>query len=452
MGLIIKDGNVVTEKDIVKSDILIEGEKIKEIAPGIDAGPKDMVIDAVGKIIMPGIIDAHVHYYMKTNKGRTIDDFGSGSISAAFGGVTSVIDFASPIEGKTLLDSLRIRENEAHGRSYVDYSFHMEITGEFEQDYDELSDLKAYGISSLKIYTTYGNTALPYDKIPCLLRKAKEAGLLLIVHAEDDNILKDAGRELAGRSCTGISYYAESRPNNAEAYAINRIIEIAKNEGAPVYFVHVSTNEGLEEIRKAQKSGRAVYGETCPHYLLLTDDCYGKEEGQKYVMAPPLRKEQDRDALWEGIRDGALSCIVTDHCSFHIKDKLSSSIYWEIMPGIGGSETLLPVLYTEGVARGKLTLHELVNLVSKNPARIFGLYPRKGTISVGSDADLVIFDQEKEVILRGKNLHSKAGYTVFEGLKLKGYPVTTILRGRVICKDGELMQSNPSGQFIKPGM
>lgn len=451
MRLIVKNGLVVTEKEIIKSDILIVNEKIEKIAPDIEDGLEDQVIDASGKIIMPGVVDAHVHYYMKTENGRTIDDFLSGSTSAAFGGVTTVIDFAGPVKGKTLLESLIERDNEAFGNSYVDYSFHMEITGEYEQDFNELFDLKKHGISSIKIYTTYGMTRLPYEKIPYLLQKAKDAGMLLIVHAEDNDILERKRKELIEAGKTDISYYACSRPNNAEAAAIRKLIAMAKIENVPVYFVHVSTKEGLYEIKQAQKTGQAVYGETCPHYLLLTDDCYIKEDGQKYVMAPPLRKAEDQELLWEGIKDEILSCVVTDHCSFDIREKLASKNFLEIIPGIGGSETLLPLLYTEGVLKGKITLMQLVNLISKNPAKIFGLYPRKGSISLGSDADLVIFDPEKEVVLKGDKLHSKAEYTVFDGFKLKGYPEITILRGRVICKNGELADTNPNGKFIEAG-
>lgn len=449
LGLIIKNGSLVTEKGIIKADILIENEKIANIASHILDKSNDEVIDASGKIIMPGIIDAHVHYYMKTAEGRTIDNYETGSTSAAFGGVTTFIDYASPIEGKSLLEALKARENEAQGHSYIDYNFHMEITGEFEQDFDQLKDIRNYGITSLKIYTTYGSSQLSEDRIPLLLKKAKENNMLVTVHAEDNSVVTKLKEKFIMEGKTAPKYHGDSRPNEAETTSIKKILNMAKEVDAPVYIVHVSTGEGAEIIRNARISGQKVYGETCPHYLLLTDDCYRGEEPQKYIMTPPLRKEKDQNILWENIIDGTLQCITTDHCSFHINDKLKSKSCFDTIPGIGGSETLLPLLFNEGVNKGYFSLEHLASLLSTNPAKMFGLYPQKGTIKVGSDGDLVIFDPEKEITLKGLGLHSAAEYTVFEGYKVKGYPIMTISRGRIICKDNKLISKKPTGRFVK---
>ena len=449
MALIIKNGSLVTEKGIIKADLLIENEKINRIDSFIREASSDEVIDAGGKIVLPGVVDAHVHYNMKTPTGRTADDFETGTLSAAFGGVTSFIDYASPVEGKSLLGSLKDREAEAQGHSYLDYSFHMEITGEFEQDFDQLPELKDYGITSLKIYTTYGSAQLPDEKIPYLLKKAKEAGILVTVHAEDNEIVGRLREKFILEGKTAPGYHAGSRPADAEAAAIKKILGMAKEADSPVYIVHVSTGEGAEIIRKAKESGQKVYGETCPHYLLLTDDCYKGTEPQKYIMTPPLRKKEDRDILWRSLAEGTLQCTTTDHCSFRIEDKLSSNSCFEVIPGIGGSETLLPLLYSEGVNKRKLALEHLVSLLSTNPAKMFGLYPQKGVLEAGSDGDIVILDPEKEVVLKGSELHSAAGYTVYEGFKVKGYPVMTISRGTVICKGNRLMVSKPAGRFIK---
>ncbi|MDF2672523.1 MAG: hydA [Clostridiales bacterium] len=449
MALIIKNGFIITEEGIIKSDILIENEKITTIASNIIAEPIDEIIDANGKFIMPGIIDAHVHYYMKTAEGRTIDNYESGTTSAAFGGVTTFIDYASPIEGKGLLEALKARENEAQGHSFIDYNFHMEITGEFEQDFNQLQDLKKYGITSLKIYTTYGSSQLSEDRIPSLLKKAKENNMLVTVHAEDNDIVTNLKKKFIHEEKSSPKYHAESRPNEAETTAIKKILKMAKEVDAPVYFVHVSTGEGAEIIKNARISGQKVYGETCPHYLLLTDDCYKGEEPQKYIMTPPLRKGGDQNILWKSIVDGTLQCITTDHCSFHIKDKLKSKSCFDTIPGIGGSETLLSLLFSQGVNKEFFSIEHMVSLLSTNPAKMFGLYPQKGTIKVGSDGDLVIFDPKKEVTLKGSELHSAAEYTVFEGYKLKGYPVMTIIRGSIICKNNKLMATKPTGKFIR---
>jgi dihydropyrimidinase len=449
VALIIKNGSLVTEDGIINADILIENEKIVKIQSHISGGLNDEVVEASGKIVMPGVIDAHVHYNMKTAEGRTIDNYETGTASAAFGGVTTFIDYASPIEGYSLLESLKIRENEAQLHSYIDYNFHMEITGEFEQDLNQLQELKKYGITSLKIYTTYGNTRLPENKIPLLLKKAKENNMLVTVHAEDNDIVTKLKEKFILEGKTSPNYHADSRPNEAETTAIKKMLSIAKEVDAPVYIVHVSTGEGAKIIHDARVAGQKVYGETCPHYLLLTDDCYKGKEPQKYIMTPPLRKRVAQDVLWKSLAEGTLQCITTDHCSFHINNKLSKNSCFEVIPGIGGSETLLPLIYSEGVKKGRFSLEYMVNLISTNPAKMFGLYPQKGTIKVGSDGDIVIFDPEKKVTLRGTELHSAAEYTVFEDFKVKGYPIMTISRGRIICKDNMLMSSLPTGKFTR---
>mgnify|MGYP001160570922 CR=1 FL=1 len=449
MGLIIKNGFVVTEKGTSRVDIRIKNGKINMIDSYIPVGLKDEIINADGKIVIPGAIDAHVHYHMKTAVGRTIDNYETATVSAAFGGITSFIDYASPIEGKSLLESLEQREKEAQEHSYIDYNFHMEITGEFDQDINQLPDLKTYGIESLKIYTTYGNTQLPDKKIQSLLKKAKELNMLVTVHAEDDEIVSNLKEKFILERKTSPCYHADSRPNEAERAAIEKVLHFAKEAHAPIYIVHISTREGVELINQAKEAGQKVYGETCPHYLLLTDECYKKIEPQKYIMTPPLRKKVDQEMLWKNISEGTLQCITSDHCSFSIKDKLSSNNCFEVIPGIGGSETLLPLLFSEGVSKGRITLEQFVCLISTNPARMFGLYPQKGVITIGSDADITIIDPQKDVILKGSNLHSAAKYTVFEDFRVKGYPIITICRGVVICKDNNLMVSKPDGKFIK---
>lgn len=448
LALIIKNGYLATEEGIIKADLLIENEKITRIASNIFVEPMDEVIDASQKIVMPGIIDAHVHYNMKTANGRTIDNYETGTAAAAFGGITTFIDYASPIEGKSLLDSLKIRENEAEGHSYIDYNFHVEITGDFPQDFNQLKDLKEYGIQSLKIYTTYGSTQLPDNDIPALLMKAKENNMLVTVHAEDNDIVTSLKQRFITEGKTTPEFHGDSRPVEAETSAINKVLAISKEIDVPIYIVHVSTGEGVNIIKAAREAGQRVYGETCPHYLLLADDCYRGPEPQKYIMTPPLRKMENQNVLWGGLAEGTLQCITTDHCSFHINTKLSGKSCFDVIPGIGGSETLLPLIYSEGVRKGRISIEHMVNLLSTNPAKMFGLYPKKGAIKVGSDGDLVIFDPDREVTLRGRELHSAAEYTVFEGFKVTGYPIMTISRGKVICRDNRLTAKEPSGKYV----
>ncbi len=448
MALLIKNGTVVTSTKTSKADIRVVGEKIVEIADKIEETKADKVLDASGKLVLPGVIDAHVHYFMKTALGRTADSFESGSASAAFGGVTCFVDFASPVEGHSLVDSLKIRHAEADGHSYIDYSFHIEITGAFPQNFDELKQLAEYGINSVKIYTTYGSTQLQDEKLPMLFEKARDAKMLVIAHAEDNDIVTELKERFIKEGKTTTAFHAESRPHVAETTAINRLISLAQAADCPLYIVHVSTGDGADIIKKAQANGLAVFGETCPHYLTLTDDCYKGEKPQRFVMTPPLRKNDDCETLWARVADGTLSCVVTDHCSFHINDKLKTDDCFNAVFGIGGSETLLPVMYSEGVGKGRISVNKLVDLLSTNPAKTFGLYPKKGTLAVESDADIVIFDPALHVALDGSKLHSAAEYTVFEGFKVTGYPVCTVCRGEVVCLDGELVAEKAVGKFV----
>ncbi len=452
MAMIIKNGTVVTENGARLVDIRCENGKITEIAETIDRTADDEVYDAKNKIVMPGVIDAHVHYNMKTKTGRTIDNFETGSLSAAFGGITTVIDFASPQKGLKLLDALKAREAEARGHSFVDYNFHMEITGHYEIDFEELCELPSYGINSLKIYTTYGDTELPKGRIPALLKKAKELGLFVIVHAEDNEIILAYKEQFIKEGKTKPSFHADTRPPQAEVKAIREVLEMAKQQEAKIYIVHVSTGEGCEIIREVQARGQDVLAETCPHYLLLTDESYQASDAQKYIMTPPLRKKSDNETLWESIKEETISCVVTDHCSFHIDDKLKGDSCFDAIPGIGGSETLLPLMFSEGHRKRDLPLEKLAALLSTNPAKIFGLYPQKGVIAKHSDADFVIIDPHKKVVIDGKNLHSAAGYSVFDGFETIGYPVATILRGEYICRDGVQIKNTPGGVFVKANL
>lgn len=448
MATVIKNGNVVTEQGVIKSDVKIVNGVITAIGAELETSGEDQVIDASGKYVLPGVIDAHTHYNMANTLGVTADDFESGTKSAACGGVTTYIDFASPIEGKSLLESLLVKQEEADGHSYLDYHLHMEVTGWHDFSSEDLQQLARYGISSLKVYTTYSDR-LPDYQIKELLTMAKETDLLVIFHAEDDDLIASIREDFQKQNKIGVEYHAESRPHLAEVKSVQNLLAMAKEIDVPIYIVHVSTGEASLVMKKAQEEGQKVYGETCPHYLLLTDECYKREQGQRYMMTPPLRKEKDQELLWKALQEGVLQCLATDHCSYTVEQKLQYDTCFKALNGIPGSETLLPLAYSEGVAKGRLTIEQLVACLATNPAKLFGLYPQKGVISVGSDGDITILDPEKEVVLTGEKLHSAAGYTPFEGIKVKGYPVTTILRGTVIYQDGEFVADKPEGRFVK---
>ncbi len=448
MALLVKNGNVVQEQGIEVLDIKIDNGIITEIGQSMLASTGDTVIEASGKYVLPGLIDAHVHYKMGIGNVYTIDNFESGSRAALFGGVTTVVDYADPLSGKSLADSLRYRIGEAKGASFVDYTFHMVIGHDTEVTSDVLKELREIGINSLKLFTIYGER-LSYEKIEAIIALCQEAGMVVTVHAEDADIVEEQVESLKQEGNVAPRFHGVSRPARAEVLAVEKLIEMAKKYKTHVHVVHVSTGEAAERIKEAKKAGIPISGETCPHYLLLTDDVYAKEDAQLFVMQPPLRSKEDVKTLWKNVEEGTFSFFTTDHCAYCEGQKYNSNTFYETNGGIPGTETLFPVLYTEGVGKKHLSLEKLVNMLSKHPAQTFGLYPQKGTIQVGSDADLVLFDPNRRLTVDKELIHSAAQYSTFEGMKLQGYPVMTILRGQVMCRDGEFVQGEPIGRFVE---
>ena len=450
MATIIKGGQVVLENDVKALDIAVEGERILALGENLPVKDADTVIDAAGRIVMPGIIDSHVHFNMKTaSGGHNADDFVTGSACAAVSGVTTVVDFADPQENMTLPEALHARAKEANGNCYTDYSFHMEITNEYPIDFDEIALLPAEGIRALKIYTTYGKTELPAERLPAFFEAAAKANMITLVHAEDNAIIL-ATRELfkaTGR--TQAKYHGESRPIAAEVSAIRSILPLAEKAGAQIIIAHISSGEGANLVAKARAAGQKVYGETCPHYLLLTDDCYQMEKPQRFIMTPPLRKSADNEQLWGRVISGDIDKISTDHCPFKLSDKIAIDSCFDSIPGIGGTETLLPLMFYEGYLKGRLSLLDLSNRLSLAAAKLYGLYPQKGVIAVGSDADLVIIDPDEEYTITADRYPSRAGYTVYEGRRVKGLPKLTMLRGEIIARGGKIVAGCKQGRFVK---
>ena len=450
--MLIKGGKIVTSEQIEKEDIRIKGEKIVEVGRGLSPAAGEEVIDAGGKYIFPGIIDAHTHFKLQARGTVTADDFYWGGRSAAFGGVTTVIDYADQ-EKDSLLAGLEKRKKEA-ADSVIDYSFHLVLNNNFspQKHIGEFSNLIDEGISSLKIFTTYQDIyMLARDKLISLFNAVKETGLLITVHAEDDDIINEREEEYRARAMLGIHYHPEIRPGRAEGEAVKKLTDLAEKIGIPIYIVHLSAEEGYRAALEARKQNCRVYLETAPHYLLLDRHLLSCSNSQLNLMTPPLRRKKDNEILWEGIGNGSIDVIATDHCAFSIEQKMEGKNSLDTLPGIPGVETLLPLIYTSGVRAGKISLKRMVELLSVNPAQIFGLYPEKGSIEEGTDADLVIFNPDIRWELKGEVLHSRADYTPFAGREVYGKPTTTILRGQKIVERDIFTGKKGYGRFVRAG-
>ncbi len=449
--IVIKEGTIVTASDTYRADIGIKGEKIAEI--GQDLSGKE-TINAEGMLVFPGMIDGHTHMDMPFMGTSSSDDFETGTIAAAFGGVTTIINFAIQEKGKTLKDAVDVEYSKAKDKAVIDYAFHVAVTDMNEEILEEIPEIMKEGITSFKLFMTYEGLRVEDDTLLKVIEKVYQNGGLVGVHAENYYMIKEFTKRLLAEGKTEPIYHALSRPNIVEEEAVGRACLITLLVKGRLYVVHLSTEEGLKRIEEAQKRGAKVYAETCMQYLLLDEERYNEPDfgGAKYVMSPPLRKEKDRNALWDGLKRGTIQIIGSDHCPFFMKQKeMGKNDFTKIPNGIPGVETSLPLLFTEGVRKGRITLNRMVEVFSTNPAKLYGLYPQKGTISVGSDADLVIFDPEKEVILSVEVLHQNVDYTPFEGFKVKGYPVITLVRGKVICENGKFLGEKGYGKFLKRG-
>ncbi|HCL90022.1 MAG TPA: dihydropyrimidinase [Candidatus Atribacteria bacterium] len=455
MSILIKNGVLVTAEEMAEKDILLEGEKIIAVKDEFLSGEipeKTKIIDTEGKYIFPGIIDAHTHYFMKSPPDNvTADDFYSGSISAAFGGVTTFIDYAEQQKGHSIIEAFINRQEEAKGNAAIDYSLHQSVCSLYHNIKEDLEELKDGGVSSLKLFTTYKEDGSMLDKGNWLelLKMSRDLKLLVTVHAEDDEMIDQIKIKYKDREEFPPYYHTFLRPPEVEYSAIKEIGDMAKLLDMPIYIAHLSSKEGYRALKEIKKNRGKIFAETTPHYLLLTEDLLKKEDAQKYFMTPPLRNKEDNEALWEALKDKYISVIDTDHCSYTTEQKFLSSNCLGILAGIPGSETLLPLAYSYGVGRGYFNVKNMVNLLSTNPAKIFGLYPEKGSLEVGTDADLVIFDPKKEIIISDSGQHTAAGYTPFSGFKVKGYPITTILRGKIIVNNNRFYGERGGGKFLK---
>jgi dihydropyrimidinase len=457
LDTIVRGGTIATASDTFCCDIGIRDGRI--VALGHDLGPASEIIDAAGRLVLPGGIDSHVHISQPSGPGIVMaDDFESATRSAAFGGNTTIMPFCLQEKGQSLREALRAYHALAEGNCHIDTCFHVIISDPTEQVLgQELPGLVADGYTSFKVFMTYEGLALADRQILEVMSVARDTGALVMVHAENYDAIRflTDRLELAGKTLP--RYHATSRPIVVEREATHRAISLAELIDVGVMIVHVSNRESMEEIRRAQAKGLTVFGETCPQYLMLTEsDLDGLNmEGAKYVCSPPPRDKASQAACWEGIQTGVFSVFSSDHCPFRYNDeqgkltpKGRTSFRW-VPNGIPGVATRMPILFSEGVVKGRIDLNRFVALTATNHARTYGLYPRKGTIAVGSDADLAIWDPKKKVTLTHALLKDGSDYTPYEGLKVTGWPELTMLRGRCIVNDGKLLGTRGFGEFIR---
>jgi dihydropyrimidinase len=445
--MLIRGGTVVTASDTVVCDVGIKSGRVATL--GLDLGSADDVIDATGKLVLPGGIDSHVHFAQPSGPGIVMaDDFESGTRSAAFGGNTLVMPFCMQEKGQTLRAALNAYHAKAAGKSYIDTSFHLVISDPTPQLLgQELPAAVDDGYTSFKVFMTYEDLALTDMQLLEVFAVARETGALVMVHAENYDAIRFLTTRLEAAQKTQPKYHGTSRPIPVEREATHRAISLAEMIDVPIMIVHVSNGEAMEQIRWAQSKGLKVFGETCPQYLVLTEaDMDGLNmEGAKYVCSPPPRDKQSQQDCWRGIETGVFQVFSSDHCPFRYDDphgklapKGRTSFRW-VPNGIPGVETRLPILFSEGVMKGRITLNQFVALSSTNHAKMYGLHPRKGTIAVGCDADIAIWDPKRSARITAADLHQGADYTPYEGIDITGWPVTTIVRGQVVVRDRTLV-------------
>ncbi len=449
---LIKNGEIINAHKRFKADILVSGEKIERIEYKMEADA-DTVIDASGKLIFPGFIDAHTHMGIPIRGTESADDFDSGTMAALHGGVTTVMDFTVQEKGESLLSSLERRMKRAAGKAHVDYTFHCSVTDLDEKRLQEIPEIVKQGVISFKAFTAYKKAGMQLNdrQILDLLRSVKSAGGTVMFHAENGDIVDFLTDTFLAYNKTSAKHHALSRPAEAEIEAVTRILTLNRFVECPIYFVHLTTTEAAQLTFMAKENGQPVFLETCPQYLLFEDSVYEQENGHRFIASPPFRKQNDLAYLWMALNQGVMDVVGTDHCPFTIAQKDTAGGAFHLTPnGLDGVETLFPLLYSEGVKKGRLPLRKMVSLISEEPARLFGLFPQKGIIMKASDADLIIFNPEGEGTINSENLHSAAGWSVYEGKKTSGVIESVMQRGNWLLKDGELQEENlHKGQFVK---
>ncbi|SMO48803.1 dihydropyrimidinase [Paracoccus laeviglucosivorans] len=449
MSTVIKGGTIVTADLSYPADVLIEDGRIAAIGQGLSG---DKVLDATGCLIMPGGIDPHTHLEMPFMGTYSADDFESGTRAALAGGTTMVVDFALPSPGQGLMDALKMWDNKS-GRAHCDYSYHMAVTWWGQQVFDEMAEVVDRGITSFKHFMAYkGALMVNDDELFASFRRVGDLGGLAMVHAENGDVVAELSARLLAEGNTGPEGHAYSRPPQVEGEATNRAIMIADMAGVPLYVVHTSCEDSHEAIRRARQHGKRVWGEPLIQHLVLDESEYFNadwDHAARRVMSPPFRNKLHQDSLWAGLQSGSLSVVATDHCAFTTQQKRTGiGDFTKIPNGTGGLEDRMPLLWTHGVGTGRLTPNEFVAVTSTNIAKILNLYPKKGAVLVGADADLVIWDPKAEKVITSASQQSAIDYNVFEGMKVTGLPRYTLTRGVVAVADGKVDSREGHGEFV----
>lgn len=457
--LVIRNGRIATAADITDCDLAIKDGRI--VAMGENIGPGKREIDAKGLWLLPGGVDAHCHLDQPMPEGlRMADDFYTGTRSAACGGTTTVMPFAAQEKGQSLKAAVEDYHRRAEGKAVVDYAFHLIVTDPTETVLkEELPELIRQGCTSFKIYMTYDDLKLNDGQILDVLALARAEGAMAMIHAENADCIGWLTKRLLDAGHTAPKYHAASRPMLVEREATHRAIALSELVDVPILVVHVSGAEAVEQIRWARSKGISIYAETCPQYLFLTAEDLGLDgyEGAKCVCSPPPRDQSNQQVIWDGLDDGLFTIFSSDHAPFRYEDPQGKKPNGEevdfpyIPNGIPGLETRLPLLFSEGVNKGRISLNKFVELTATNPAKLYGLYPRKGTIAIGADADIALWDPKREVTIRNEMLHHDVDYTPYEGRTVTGWPVMTLSRGELVWNDGEVLGRAGQGRFLPCG-
>jgi dihydropyrimidinase len=453
-SLLIRNGTVITDQQTLTADIFIDDGRIRDIRPDIPVTAATRMIDATGMLLMPGGIDVHTHLDMPFGGTTSSDDFETGTRAAAFGGTTTLVDFAIQARGTKMRDALDTWWKKAEGKAAIDYGLHMIVTDLAGAGLEDMDQMVREGVASFKLFMAYPNVLMVDDAtIFRALSQTAKNGALVCMHAENGGAIDVIVQKALAEGRTAPIYHALTRPAIAEAEAVHRAIALAEMAGAPVYIVHLSSEDALNQVREARDRGLPAFAETCPQYLLLSVEELERPgfEGAKYVFTPPLREKHHQPKLWDGLRRDHLQVVSTDHCPFCFADQksLGKDDFTKIPNGGPGIENRLQLIWHHGVNAGKISMNRFVELVSTTPARLFGMYPRKGTLEAGSDGDIVIWDPEAEHTISARTHHMRVDYSMFEGFKVRGNARQVISRGDVIIEDGKFLGRAGRGQYLR---
>lgn len=449
--ILIKNAVLINSVSKTKCDIGIKGEKISVIGENLSENDAEKVINADGKYVLPGVIDVHVHFQLPFCGTVSADDFENGTKAGAMGGVTTIIDFAIQRKGRPLWEAIEQRKNEAEKKVCIDYSLHGGIVDWNDETKATLHEIIKSGIPTFKMFMVYRKEGWQANDgmLFSALRECAKYGGMISVHAENDDVINLLIDEAVKEGKFSTPTHSLTRPSFTEGEAINRAIQLAEASGGSIYIVHMSTKEGTFHVMKGKKRGVKVYAETCPQYLLLDDELFYREDGHHFATCPPIRKKEDKMVLWEGLKNEIVEVVATDTCTFNSKQKaMWEGDFRKIPYGMPGVETMLPLIHNYGVMEGRFSINHLVKLLCENPAKLFGLFPQKGIIQVGSDADIVIFDPEINEEISYKKLQTNCDYSPYEGYKIKGWPLTTIVRGNVVVENRKFVGTIGFGKFI----